>query len=128
MTHASKRKFLVIDAQKDLLGLSQVGDAVAVALSSPPDKKASLRVDTYDGTGGDSHYCNDVVTDTPRKVGSANAVSGTVRFKLSKAVGQDGRYAIDVALEGVVVKNADGTTETVPDATYTDVGVGWLPG
>lgn len=127
VTHASRRKLLVIEAQKDRLGLAKVGDSVVVPLTTPPDPRASLRVDAYDAPGGDAHYCTDVRSQTPKKVGSASATRGTVRFTLSK-IGENGTYSIDVALEGVAVKAADGTTEAVPDASYTEVGVGWLPG
>jgi hypothetical protein len=44
------------------------------------------------------------------------------------ALNRDGGYVIAVALQNVAVESKLGELEPIPDITYTDVSVGWLPG
>jgi len=126
VTHASKRRFLVIRGNRKQLGLLKVGDSKTIDVSQSV-RVVDLEVALYDGPGGDQHYCNDAVpADAPKKTAFLSAASGTVTIKLT-AIKSDHDYAIDVTVSGVTILNR-GDLETVHDATFSDVHVGWLPG
>ena len=126
VSHASKRRFLVIRSSRSALGLSKVGDSRTVAVSDSV-RILDLEIALYDSPGGDQHYCNDAVpADAPKKTGWLSAASGTVTIELT-GLKSERDYTIDVTVSGVTIQN-HGDLETLPDATYSNVQVGWGPG
>lgn len=126
VSHASKRRFLVIGSNRKALGLVKVGDTKTLTL---PDatKALDLNVSLYDAPGGDQTFCNDVVpAAAPTRTASLLPASGTITVKLT-ALASEHDFSVEITLTGVTVRNED-VLEPVPDATYADVRVGWLPG
>lgn len=126
VSHASKKRVLVIRGSRRSLGLIKVGDSKTVDVSASV-RMLDLEVAVYDAPGGEQHYCNDAVpADAPKKTAFLSAASGTVTIKLT-TLRSDHDYAIDVTVSGVTIRNGP-DLETVADVTYSDVHVGWLPG
>lgn len=124
-----RRRVLVINGKKELLGITAIGDSASVALGASTDEEARVRVDVYDGRGGGNHYCTDEGTLSPKLTNSFKAISGNATFTISAVAKEGGLYSLDVTLTGVVVEHDDGSgTELIPDATFKDVKVGWFPG
>jgi hypothetical protein len=126
--HSSGRRFLVVTANRTELGLAGLGASVTVDLASKSaGPSTEVAVETFARTPMDVTYCNDIMVD-PQIPSRAGASQGTATFTIS-GVGREGdAYAVTVTLRGVVVRDASGALEQVPDLTYTNVGVGWLPG
>ena len=127
-SHSSGLKYLVIRASKTELGLASVGDSATVDLTpSAVSSSTEVAVDTYAHAPGFAPYCADVLVG-PQTPSHATATAGTATFTIA-SVGRDTPdYAVTVTLKDVVVRSADGTLETIPDVTYQNVNVGWLPG
>lgn len=126
VSHASKRRFLVIRSSRKTLGLLKVGDRKTLTVADAV-RPLDLEVAVYSAPGGDQHYCSDVVpASAPKQIGMLSPASGTVTVELT-ALTSDHDYVIDVTVSGVTIRN-QGDLETVPDATYSDVHVGWVPG
>lgn len=127
-SHTSGRRYLVVEAKKENLGIANVGDTVTIDLASKSASfSAAVYTDTFAKAPGEARYCSDVVTDTQEPQRS-NALEGKVTFTISGQGREGDLYSVTVKLEGVVVRNAFGNPETIPDVTYASVGVGWLPG
>lgn len=127
-SHTSGRRYLVVQATKEKLGIANLGDTVTIDLASKgASSMASVSADTFPKAPSEATYCSDIVID-PQEPQHSTSSEGKVTFTIS-AVGREGDfYAVTVKLEGVVVRNGFGNPETIPDVTYTSVGVGWLPG
>lgn len=118
---------LVISGDRSALGLQRVGDATSVDLSGN-GQRIDVRVEHYGKALGELPYCSDVLPSTPPpKPSIARAVSGRAIFTLS-GVGREGGYAMTMTLQGVMVRQSNGTLECIPDAMFNEVAVGWLPG
>jgi hypothetical protein len=126
--HSSGRRFVVITANRSELSLANLGDSVTVDLASKSVGPSTLvAVETFARVPLDVTYCNDVMVD-PQVPSRAVAAQGTATFTIS-ALGREGdAYAVTVTLRGVVLRDASGALEQLPDLTYENVGVGWLPG
>jgi hypothetical protein len=127
-SHTSGRRYLVVQATKDKLGIAALGDTVTIDLASKSASfAAAVYADTLPKAPAEATYCSDVIID-PQEPQRSTATEGKVTFTIS-SVGREGdSYAVTVKLEGVVVRNGFGNPETIPDVTYSAVGVGWLPG
>jgi hypothetical protein len=127
-SHSTGRRFLVVTANKSELGIASLGESVTVDLASKSvGPSTSVAVDTFARAPQETPYCTDVIVD-PQRPARAIATNGTATFTIS-AVGREGDlYAVTVTLKGVVVRDAGGVLEAIPDVTYASVGVGWLPG
>ncbi len=126
VTHASKRKFLHVYSSRAALGLKRAGDTATLPLDG--GAKSGLAIDVYPAPGGDEYYCSDIGRpDAPRKSVSLPAMAGTVSIKLT-SFRSDHDFIVQLTLQGVSVRTEDGGIERIPDATYSDVHVGWLPG
>ena len=127
-SHSTGRRFLVVTAAKADLGIANLGDSVTIDLASTSGgPSASIAVDTFARAPQEAPYCTDIIVDsqTPSR---AVAAQGTATFTIS-SIGREGdSYAVTVTLQGVVVRDASGALEKIPDITYASVGVGWLPG
>jgi hypothetical protein len=123
---ASGRRFLIIQADKMELGLAGLGDTATVDLATKAGGASTkVFVDTYNRVPTQM-YCTDTLSE-PYDPVSADAIQGTATFTISAVGREGGTYAITVTLRGVVINNK-GKLESIPDVTYSSVGVGWLPG
>ena len=128
VTNADKQRFLVIRGQKEQLGLSKAGDSATIQLENST-KAADLQVDVYPRAGGDKRYCTDVFDDQmPEKSATWKAVSGSITFTITSMADQDTIYLVTVSLANVIVESPNGTKESIPDKTFSDVRVGAVPG
>ena len=125
-SHSSGTKFLVVDADKKALGIEKIGESSTVDFSTRQNA-AKARVDVYSRAPAEAIYCSDIIID-PQTPVSWTAVAGTATFTIT-SFGREGGYAVTVSLKSVVVQSPDGRSrESVPDLTYSNVFVGWLPG
>lgn len=122
-SNLSNEKFVIIDADKSSLGLSNVGDSVTVSLGDD-SSGATIRLDTYTSPATSPPYCNDVISSTPST--SSQGGTGFATFTLSGT--KNDLYQIDVTLKNVTVLQADGTSLALPDRTFTGITVGWFAG
>lgn len=121
----SNPRYLVIKASKSELGLGALGSTASVNLASTSNAPSTeVAVDAF-SSAPVQPYCTDVGAAPAGFHG--RAVQGTVTFTVT-SVGRDGGYAIAVVLQGVKVESPYGELEPIPDITYTNVSVGWLPG
>ncbi len=127
-SHTSNRRYLVVQATKEKLGITNLGDTVTIDLASKgASTMASVSTDTFPKAPSEATYCSDIIID-PQEPQRSTATEGKVTFTIS-ALGREGDfYAVTVKLEGVVVRNGFGNPEAIPDMTFSSVGVGWLPG
>lgn len=125
-TDGTGKKLLVIDAQKEALGLSKVGDKSKISLSTPTSS-VGVRIDVYDDLHGSEHHCTDDGTNPPKLVNTFKARAGTLRVEIT-SVGPGDVYTVTVGLEDVELVDEDGNTEFVTDVSLEKVKVGWFPG
>lgn len=126
VTHASKRRFLHVYGSRAALGLKRTGDTANLPLDG--GTKSGLAIDVYPAPGADEYYCSDIGhPDAPRKSASLPATAGTIGIKLT-GFKSEHDFSVELTLQGVSVRTEDGGLERIPDATYSDVHVGWLPG
>jgi hypothetical protein len=124
---ASGRRFLIIQANKEELGIENVGETRTINLATrSAGASTKVFIDTYDRVPSQQMYCTDSIYE-PYDPVRTDAIEGMVTFTIA-GVGRDGGYAVTVTLQGVVVHAATGALESIPDVTYSAVGVGWLPG
>lgn len=125
----SRRRFLLVEANKKDLGLVGLHDTVTIDLStSAAPGRLSVRVDEYDRVPAEQMYCTDVLSGEPHKETMLKAEQGTVTLTIA-AVGKEGdSYAVTVSLTNILVRRPGGQLERIPDATFASVNVGWLPG
>ena len=123
----SNPRYLVITASKSELGLGTIGSTATVNLASTGSAPStSVGVDAY-ASAPAAPYCTDVGVAQPPFF-HGGAVSGSVTFTVTSSGRDDGTYALSVALSHVVVTSQYGELENIPDITYVNVAVGWLPG
>ena len=125
--HSSGKKFLVISADNRRLNLAKLGDEATIDLRSRAPA-VSLTVDTYPTTPHSTYYCSDIVEPRVVPPSIAGAIEGKVKIRVSAQVDDSANYAVDVSLEGVVVRAPNGTREAVSDITFVRVVVGWYAG
>jgi hypothetical protein len=124
----SGRRFVVINANKTELGLANVGDSVTVDLASKvAGPSTEVAIETFARVPLDVNYCNDVMVN-PQVPSRAVAAQGTATFTISALGGAGDPYALTVTLRGVMVRDASGALEQLPDLTFANVNVGWMPG
>lgn len=126
----SGRRFLVVQARKDELGIAKLGDTVTVDLANKTaGPSTAVTVDNYPVAPQEPAYCSDIGGSGSAALPTESyAFSGTVTFTIA-GVGRDGdSYAVTVKLAGVAIRNPDGSREAIPDVTYPNVDVGWYPG
>lgn len=122
--------YLIVTGKRGMLGLKANGDRATVDLATENagPSRVDVHVDLYPRTGGSGEYCTDYRSETiPHKSEVWSGESGKVTFTLVKFRNAHD-FEVTVKLEGVVLKHPNGTTEKVPDLTYENVKVGWLPG
>lgn len=119
------RRFLVIRADAQRHGLTKIGETATLDLATSDDEEDVLRVDTFATAPNEAPYCTDIGgLDKPTSV--ASPVRGTITFTVTRYTSETS-YGVDVKLEGVVVETGS-SSERLPDLTFRNVGVGWLPG
>jgi hypothetical protein len=64
----------------------------------------------------------------PEKSATWKAVSGSITFTITSMADQDTIYLVTVSLANVIVESPNGTKESIPDKTFSDVRVGAVPG
>ena len=124
------RRFLVIQARKDELGIAKLGDTVTVDLANKAaGPSTAVNVDNYPQAPLEPPYCSDIGSSGSVALPTESpAVSGTVTFTIAGVGREGGSYAVTVKLQGVVVRNTGGSLEAIPDVTYPSIDVGWYPG
>jgi hypothetical protein len=123
---STKQKYLVIQAQRDDLGIAQLGESVTVQLG-PSTKSLVVSVDAYPRVPSETHYCSDIIIDPVNPI-TWPATRGTAKVTITRLGREGDMYAVTIELRGVVVRSPSGQLETIPDMTLSDVSVGWLPG
>lgn len=119
-------RFLVIQTDKQALGIASPGDTATIDLSAAT-ASTKVFVDAYDRVPGEQVYCTDFTTE-PHVPVQSTAIQGTATFTI-EALGNDrDSYLVTVALKNVIVRGANGALETLADVRYSSVAVGWLPG
>ena len=123
----SNPRYLVINASKSELGLGVLGSTATVDLANTSQAPSTdVGVDTF-ASAPAQPYCTDIQPSPAPTSFHSKALQGSVTFSVT-AVGRDGGYVLTVARKNVIVRAPDGGFESIPDITYTNVSVGWLPG
>jgi hypothetical protein len=125
-SHSTGKKFLVLQASKEELGIANYGDTATVSLG-PGTHALVVSMDVYARQPSDTHYCSDIIID-PQTPITWTATKGTATVKITGVERDCDCYTVTIELRGVVVRSPSGQLEQIPDMVFKDVRVGWLPG
>lgn len=124
-------RFLVVHAKRAALGLASKGDSATIDLGADvdgPDVNATLLV--YPTKTENPAFCTDYGSPNDPQPTNWTLRAGTVTITLeTPPPSQQGEgYKVTASFTGVVARAPDGTLHTLPNATVSNVAVGWLAG
>ncbi|MDB4941278.1 MAG: hypothetical protein JWP97_812 [Labilithrix sp.] len=125
---ATRARYLVIVVDAKARGLTNDGDTATVVIDPATASGTRVEIHAYARPQENLPYCSDYDNGADDVTSVAPVVAGTLSIRVSTKDSANGSYNVTVTAAGLQARNADGTLESIPDLTFADVRVGWLPG